>query len=126
MVRRTLVIALLLALLAPAAAVAQGGGPFSPLPPAQPTPAPTAAPSSNGSSDLGGRNTLYLIGAALLVSFIAIGVFISRDARRSLPADHRPDSRRLRDEGPHQHKRQAKAKARQRTRAQKAARRRNR
>jgi hypothetical protein len=126
MIRRTLVIALLLALLAPAAAVAQGGGPFSPLPPAQPTPAPTAEPTDNSGSDLGGRNTLYLIGAALLVSFIAIGVFISRDARRSLPAAHRPDSRRLREEGPHQHKRQAKAKARQRTRAQKAARRRNR
>jgi hypothetical protein len=126
MIRRTLVIALLLALLAPAAAVGQGGSPFSPLPPAQPTPAPTAAPTSNTGSDLGGRNTLYLIGAALLIAFIAIGVFISRDARRSLPADHRPDSRRLREEGPHQHKRQAKAKSRARTRAQKAARRRNR
>ena len=127
MVRRTLVIALLLALLAPAAAVAQGGGPFSPLPPAQPTPAPTEEPDNNSlTSDLGGRNTLYLIGAGLLVAFIAIGVFISRDARRALPADHRPDSHRLREQGPHQHKRQAKAKARQRTRAQKAARRRNR
>ena len=126
MIRRTLVIALLLALLAPAAAVAQGGGAFQPLPPAQPTPAPTPEPSNDSlTSDLGGRNTLYLIGAALLVAFIGIGVFISRDARRSLPADHRPDSR-LRDQGPHQHKRQAKAKARQRTRAQKAARRRNR
>jgi hypothetical protein len=127
MIRRTLVIALLLALLAPAAAVAQGGGPFSPLPPAQPTAEPTPEPSNDSlTSDLGGRNTLYLIGAALLVAFIGIGVFISRDARRSLPADHRPDSHRLRDQGPHQHKRQAKAKARQRARAQKAARRRNR
>ena len=127
MIRRTLVIALLLALLVPAAAVAQGGGPFSPLPPAQPTPAPTEEPSNDSiTSDLGGRNTLYLIGAGLLIAFIAIGVFISRDARRTLPADHRPDGGRLRDQGPHLHKRQAKAKARQRTRAQKAARRRNR
>jgi len=127
MIRRTLVIALLLALLAPAAAVAQGGGPFSPLPPAQPTPAPTPEPSNNSlTSDLGGRNTLYVIGGALLVAFIAIGMFISRDARRGLPAGQRPDGRRLREEGPHQHKRQAKAKARQRTRAQRAARRRNR
>jgi hypothetical protein len=127
MIRRTLVIALLLAVLAPAAAAAQGGGAFQPLPPAQPTAAPTPEPSNDSlTSDLGGRNTLYLIGAALLVAFIGIGVFIARDARRSLPADHRPDSGRLRDQGPHQHKRQAKAKARQRTRAQKAARRRNR
>jgi hypothetical protein len=126
MIRRALVIAVLLVLVAPAAAFAQGGGPFSPLPPAQPTPAPTPEPASNSFSDLGGRNTLYLIGGALLIAFIAIGVFISRDAKRSLPADHRPDSRRLRDEGPHQRKRQAKAKSRARARAQRAARRRNR
>ena len=125
MIRRTLVIALLLALLAPAGAVAQGGGPFGPLPPAQPTPTATPDQSSNSSYDLGGRNTLYLIGVGLFIAFIGIGVFISRDARRSLPRDHRPD-RRLREEGPHQRKRQAKAKSRQRARAQKAARRRNR
>jgi hypothetical protein len=125
MIRRTFAAAFLLVLLAPAAAVAQGGSPFSPLPPAQPTATPAATPVNPSGYDLGGRATLYLIGAALLVAFIAIGVFISRDARRSLPADHRP-GHQLRDEGPHQHKRQAKAKARQRTRAQKAARRRNR
>ena len=126
MIRRTLVIFLMLALLAPAAAVAQGGGAFQPLPPAQPTPAPTPEPSNDSlTSDLGGANTLYLIAGALLVAFIGIGVFISRDARRSLPAGHRPDDR-LREQGPHQHKRQAKAKARQRTRAQRAARRKNR
>jgi hypothetical protein len=125
MIRRTLVIALLLALLAPAAAVAQNGGPFSPLPPAQPTPTSAPKPTNSNSSDLGGRNTLYILGLGLFVVFIGIGVFISRDARRSLPADHRPDHR-LREEGPHQHKRQAKAKSRQRARAQKAARRRNR
>jgi hypothetical protein len=132
MLRRTLVIALVLALLAPSAALAQsggGGGAFGPLPPAA-TPEPTATPSeqSNDSltSDLGGRETLYIIGAALLVAFVGIGVFISRDARRSLPADHRPDAHRLRDQGPHRHKRQAKARARARTKAQRVARRRNR
>jgi hypothetical protein len=126
MVRRTLVIFIMLALLAPAAAVAQGGGAFQPLPPAQPTPAPTPEPSNDSlTSDLGGANTLYLIAGALLVAFIGIGVFISRDARRSLPAGHRPAGG-LREQGPHQHKRQAKAKARQRTRAQRAARRKNR
>jgi hypothetical protein len=53
-------------------------------------------------------------------------MFISRDARRSLPKSHRPDSHRLREEGPHKHKREAKAKSRARGKAQKAARRRNR
>jgi hypothetical protein len=127
MFRRTIVIALLLALLAPAAASAQGG-PFDPIPPAAPAATPTPAPADDNSltSDLGGRETLYIIGGALLVAFIAIGVFISRDARRALPERHRPDGRRLRDEGPHRHKQQAKARARARGKAQKDARRRNR
>jgi hypothetical protein len=127
MFRRTIVIALLLALLAPAAASAQGGA-FGPIPPATPveTPTPEPADSNSLTSDLGGRETLYIIGAALLVAFVAIGVFISRDARRALPERHRPDGRRLRDEGPHKHKQQAKARARARTKAQKEARRRNR
>jgi hypothetical protein len=139
MVRRPLVIAVLLALLAlPGAALAQTptptptappSGAFGPLPDAAPTAAPTVEqdePSDSLTSDLGGATTLYLIGAALLVAFIAIGVFISRDARRALPKDHRPDSRRLREEGPHKHKRQAKERARQRAKAQRAARRKNR
>jgi hypothetical protein len=67
-----------------------------------------------------------VIAAALLIAFIAIGMFISRDARKSLPKAHRPDARRLREEGPHKHKREAKARARARGKAQKAARRRNR
>jgi hypothetical protein len=131
MIRRTLTLALLLALLAPAAAAAQGGGqsPFSPLPPPQPTPAPTPE-EDNGflglGKEIGGSATLYIIAGVLLVAFVAIGMFISRDARRSLPDHHRSDSRRLREEGPHRHKRQAKAKARARGRAQKVARRRNR
>jgi hypothetical protein len=128
MFRRTIVIALLIALLAPAAALGQDpGGAFGPLPAAPP--APTATPDKSDdslSSDLGGRETLFVIGAALLVAFIGIGVFISRDARKALPKDHRPDSRRLREEGPHRHKREAKARARARTKAQREARRRNR
>jgi hypothetical protein len=77
------------------------------------------------SSNLGGNTTLFVIAGALLLLFIAIGVFISRDARPALPEGHRPGSR-LREEGPHKHKRQAKAKARQRGKAQREARRRNR
>ena len=138
--RFTAVIAVLLALLVPSAAFAQSNQddqqnqgtptqPFQPLPPAQPTPAPTAEPDDGGGfldTDIGGSATLYIIAAGLLVAFIFIGMFISRDAKRSLPKSHRPDSHRLREEGPHKHKREAKAKSRARGKAQKAARRRNR
>ena len=134
------VIAVLFTVLAPSSALAQENQgnqgnqstptqPFQPLPPAQPTPAPTPEPEDGGGfldSEIGGTSTLYFIAAALLVAFIAIGMFISRDAKRSLPRSHRPDSHRLREEGPHKHKREAKSKARARGKAQKAARRRNR
>jgi hypothetical protein len=140
MFRRTAVIAVLLALLAPSAALAQNNQddqqnqgtptqPFQPLPPAQPTPAPTAEPEDDGGfldSEISGSATLYIIAAGLLVAFVFIGMFISRDAKRTLPKSHRPDSHRLREEGPHKHKREAKSKARARGKAQKAARRRNR
>jgi hypothetical protein len=128
MFRRTLIIALVVALLAPAAAVAQdSGGAFGPLPPAAPEPTATPDKSNDSlASDIGGRETLFVIAAGLLVAFVGIGVFISRDARRTLPKEHRPDSRRLREEGPHKHKREAKARARARTKAQREARRRNR
>ena len=144
MLRHTALIAVVLALVAPSAALAQNNAqdnqqppaptnqptqPFQPLPPAQPTPAPTAEPDDDGGfldSEIGGTSTLYFIAAALLVAFVAIGMFISRDAQRSLPKAHRPDGRRLREEGPHKHQREAKARARARGKAQKAARRRNR
>src|SRR5919197_4845961 len=112
MFRRIFVIALVLALLVPSAALAQSS-PFGPLPQSAPEPTATPAPSkSNNSltSDLGGRTTLWVIAGGLLIAFVAIGVFISRDARRALPKDHRPGSR-PREEGPHKHKRQAKAPA---------------
>jgi hypothetical protein len=137
MLRRIATLVLVLLARAPAAGRApkQGGGqdPF-PLNPQQPQPQPTAAPPPEEDDDgflglnneIGGSATLYIIAGALLVAFVAIGMFISRDARRSLPAHHRPDAHRLRDEGPHKHKRQAKAKARARGKAQRDARRRNR
>jgi hypothetical protein len=126
MFRRTLVVALVFVLLTPAAALAQGGA-FGPLPPSAPAATPTPDQSNDSlTSDLGGRRTMFIIGGALLIAFIGIGVFISRDARRALPKDHRPDSHRLREEGPHKHKRQAKARARARTKAQREARKRNR
>jgi hypothetical protein len=128
MLRRAFVIAVVLALLVPSAALAQGGA-FGPLPQAAPeeTATPTADKSDDSlTSDLGGRTTLWVIAGGLLIAFVAIGVFISRDARRALPKDHRPDSHRLREQGPHKHQRQAKARARARTKAQREARRRNR
>ena len=113
-----------LALLSPSAVLAQDNNPFDgQLPPAQQTPEPTVQPLTDSSDDDNvGRDTLYIIGGALLVFFIAIGVWISRDARNNLPADERDDLNRQRDQGPHQHARQAKAKARAKTRAQKQAR----
>ena len=139
MLRRSLVIALVVALVVPSAAFAQENEqppaatnqptqPFQPLPPAQPTPVPTAEPEDDGGfldTEIGGSATLYIIAAGLLVAFVLIGMFISRDAKRSLPRAHRP-SERLREEGPHKHQREAKAKQRARGKAQKAARRRNR
>jgi hypothetical protein len=130
MVRIAVVLTVFAALLAPAAAVAQNQGqnPFGPLPPSQPTPAPTqSAPEDPTSDDDVGRTTLYVIAGALLIAFVGVGVFISRDARRATAkSGHRSDRGRLREEGPHKHQRQAKAKARARGKAQKAARRRNR
>ena len=110
-----------LALLVPAApALAQvGQNPFDNLPP-EATPAPTVVQVDDDNDNVG-RNTLYVIMGALLVSFVGIGMWISRDARRNLPGELR-DSERPRDQGPHRHERQAKAKARAKGRAQRRAR----
>ena len=132
MLRRSLSLALVLALLAPASALGQQSGaqdPFPPLP--QPQPTPVATPEDDDGflgldTEISGSATLYIIAGVLLVAFVGIGMFISRDARRSLPSAHRPDSRRLREEGPHKHKKQAKARARARGKAQRSARRKNR
>jgi hypothetical protein len=123
---RVAVVCALLALLATAAIARAQDNPFAPLPEAAtatatPTPVATSTPDSGGT----GRTTLFVIGGGLLVAFAAMGVFIARDARRSLPEDKRP-SDALRDEGAHRHKREAKARARAKGRARKAARRRNR
>jgi hypothetical protein len=133
MLRRLLSLALVVALLAPASALGQQNqprqDPFPPLPQPQPTAVPPPEDDDGFlglDNEIGGSATLYIIAGALLVSFIAIGMFISRDARRSLPAGHRPDARRTREEGPHKHKRQAKARARARSKAQRSARRKNR
>jgi hypothetical protein len=131
---RLAVLLTLFALLVPAAAALAQDNPFGPLPAATPTPPPVATPdtsSNSGSQDTGTR-TLYIIGAALLVSFFAIGVWIARDARRNLPkhehhrgrhtmAEPAPGEPRERRRDP-----KAKARARQKTRAQRQARKHNR
>ena len=111
-------------LLAPAPAALAQNSPFGPLPDAAPAATPT--PDDDTSSVLGqdvGRSTLYAIAGGFLIVFIAIGWFISRDARQSLPANRRdapvtqhltPAERRKRD--------RQRARARQKTKAQKAAR----
>ena len=120
---RLAILTCLLVLLAPAAARAQDGNPFdSQLPPPQPTQTAPPQPVDSSAQDDVGRTTLYLIGAVLLVFFLGIGVWISRDARANLPESERDDPRRLREEGPHKHERQAKAKARAKARAQRQAR----
>lgn len=57
--------------------------PFGPVP----TPAPTVVPLP-GEDDVS-RRTLYLIAAAVLVAVVALGYFIARDARSSLPREER-------------------------------------
>lgn len=128
MSRLLCLIACLVVLLAPAAAVAQTGNPLSPVSPATATPTPAAPVEDDlvaDTSDDVGRGTLYLIGGAILLVLAFTGIWITRDARRTLPEGHRPDDK-LRDEGPHKLPREAKAKRRAQGKAAKQARRRNR
>jgi hypothetical protein len=108
---------LVLALAVPAGAQRNPFGPFSP---ADPTPTPTVASATTDDGSTG-RNLLFIIGGALIIGFGAMGWFIMRDARAAIPEPELAGPR-LREDGPHKHKKRAKAKARQRTRAQKTAR----
>ena len=126
---RLAILSLVLVLLAPATALAQDGNPFDgQLPPAQPQQTATPAPTSASTQQDTGRTTLYLIGGALLVFFVGIGWWISRDARANLTEKDRESLGGVhrRNDGdpahPHQHERQAKAKARAKGRAQRQAR----
>jgi hypothetical protein len=122
MTRLVCLLTLIAALAVPATALAQNDA-FGPLPSAD-TPVPTAAPSDNSNTQVDeggvGRSTLLLIGGGLVLLFAVITTVIVRDARSHVPEEQL--RHRLRDEGPHQHKRQAKAKARAKGRAQRAAR----
>jgi hypothetical protein len=105
------------------------GGVFGPLPDtaATPEPTPTPEPSETAAAQEDtDRRLLFAIGGALLLLFVVIGWFITRDARTHVPAAARAAAARQRDEGPHRHARQAKAKARAKGKARRAARRTNR
>jgi hypothetical protein len=126
MSRRIALITTVLALAIAAPAGAQSNA-FGPLPQAAPTETPTAAPVKSATDDNNtGRVTLFAIGGALVLGFGVMGYFIMRDARQSLPEDERLGLGRMRDQGPHAHKRKAKAKARAKGRAQRNARKPNR
>jgi len=110
--------------LAPASPVLAQNSPFGPLPEAAPSPTPT--PDDNTSNVLGqdvGRSTLYAIAGGFLIAFIAIGWFISRDARNTLPADRR-DPRAQEHPTPAERRKRERhrQRARQKTKAQKRAR----
>jgi hypothetical protein len=122
---RLAILTLALVLLAPAAALAQDGNPFDgSLPPAQPTPAPTAEPVENNDDDAIGTTTLWIIGGGVAIALVFFGFWISRDARSNLTEEERDHLRGVhkRDELGHKHERQAKAKARAKGRAQRQAR----
>jgi hypothetical protein len=120
MTRRIALLTTMLVLAVAAPAGAQSS-PFGPLPPAAPTPTPTVASSATTDDGTTGRNILFIVGGALIIGFGVMGWFILRDARGAIPEPELAGPR-LRDEGPHKHKKQAKARARQKTRAQKSAR----
>ena len=124
--RRLTGLLLCLALLVPAAPALAQNDAFGPLPQAAPTETPTPE-TDDTSSVLGqdvGRTTLYLIAGGLLVAFVFIGWWISRDARRTLPQHMVSDEAARRRNDPHErHRRQReKERARKKTRAQKQAR----
>jgi hypothetical protein len=127
MTRRIALITTLLVLALATPAAAQQGNAFGPLPAAPTEAAPTPTPQSTSSSDNNtGRNTLFVIGGALVVGFLIMGWFIMRDARKAIPEEDLAAMSRLREQGPHAHKQHAKAKARQKGRQQRQARKANR
>jgi hypothetical protein len=91
MIARLTALLCLLALLAPSAALAQGGGAFDPLPPAPPEPAPAPqAPQDQQQQDDGLSSTQQiLVGMAGIVLLFGIAWAILRDAKSAAPADAR-------------------------------------
>lgn len=126
--RMTRLLALLaaLVLLVPApAALAQGGGAFGPLPQAPPAQTPVPEGPGDVSSEDVSRSTLFLIAAGVLLSFVGLGYWITRDARRNLSDDDRAAVEGSREPGTAPRKQdiaKAKQRAREKTRRQRQAR----
>ena len=123
--RRILPLLVCCLLLAPAAPALAQQSPFGPLPqPVEPTPTPTPNDSTNVLGQDVGRSTLYIIAGLLLLTFVFIGWWISRDARKSLhERPHSAEWERRRHDPHERHRRQReKERARRKTRAQKQAR----
>ena len=129
MLRRVTLLLCLLALAAPAAALAQSDNPFGPLnlPPANTTPDPVPT-SSNGTSDSSGlkswQEVLIIFAGGALV--IGIGWAIVADARSRAPQEAQTEERtaaKARQEADHKRR---KTQARAAGKRQRAARRRNR
>jgi hypothetical protein len=81
--RRLLVLALLLVLLAASPAAAQDANPFDD---GLPSPTPTAVAVEDDDTD---ATTVWIIAGGALVLIIGLGLFITRDARRNLTPEDR-------------------------------------
>lgn len=130
MLRRLPALVLVLALVAPAAASAQNGAPFGPLPPAQPQQTTTTVAGSSTNSDSGGlkgwQQTLIVV--AGLVLLLGIGYAIVADARSVAPVADRLDDEEAdgRRPGSRAHAARRKEQSRSKARAARAQRKRNR
>jgi hypothetical protein len=135
--RRALILILVACLCCAPAALAQSN-PFAPLPPITPVPtsvdsAPlppvaTTTTTAQGQSDIS-RGVLFAVAGVIAAAFLTIGVYVSRDARRSLTESDRRALDRDREllgqpRTPEQHAqaRRAKEKARAKGRRQRQAR----
>lgn len=124
---KRLLVLLVLLLALPAAAYGQASSnPFGPLPqppPQAPPPTETPAPVRPEDQNIS-RGLLFGIAGGILIAFIGIGLYISRDARRRLTDSDRRALEREREDVDLQRRRseQAKKKAREKARAQKRAR----
>ena len=126
---RVLVLVLLaVALVAPAGARAQSSA-FGPLPQAQQaTPEPTAAPTSSAAQQDVSRGLLYAIAGGVLIVFVGIGIFITRDARSNLTEADRRALEHVRTEDERKRgdvtRKKARARGKRQRQARKAQRRR--
>lgn len=100
--------------------------PFGPLPPADLPPVETPEPIAEADDGSLSTTTLLLIGGAVIVVFVGIGMYITRDARAHLTDADRRELELQRDELTSEQRRRqsdaARKKARARAKAQRQAR----